>query len=88
MKLDYLKMLELICISLFGEIFMSVEMFVENFLFVSPKNRYLCRMFCSRNIPPQNEAMRRVSALCRTRRGEAVGCVEAKEKVSKSLIYR
>ena len=52
------------------------------------KNPYLCRMFCSRNIPPQNEAIRRVSATCATRRGVAVGCVEANEKMCKCLIYR
>jgi len=61
--------------------------FRDFFLFVSKKKTYLCRMFCSRNIPPQNEVMRRVSALCRTRRGEAMGCVEAAENICKSLIY-
>jgi len=56
--------------------------------FCFQKKPYLCRMFCSRNIPPQNEAMRRVSALCGTRRGVAVGCIEAEEKMRKCLIYR
>ena len=32
------------------------------------------------SIPPQNEAMRRVSATCRTRQGVAVGCVEIQSR--------